>query len=228
MLAIKSLGVFTILTLGGLAACGSDGPPATATPGSKFCLLAADARAAGQAMDTSASPEDLKKQIAEASRTADLAMAQSPKDFQDIAKRTDASQDAFVALLEENDYDLVALISSDAGAKLLKDPEFTGVQQDREDYLADKCDLAPTESTEGAGLNLGDGDEGIRNLFKLLQVAPGSTVTDEQIDCAVDNLSGNLSGEEINSIATQTGVTDDTNIKLGLAVEACGIDLSGS
>jgi hypothetical protein len=227
MLALKYFGVVTILSLG-FTSCGSDGPPATATPGSKFCALALDATKAGQALDVSVSPDELKKQVAEGQRIAKLAAAKAPKDFQDIAKRSNESQDAFVKILEANDYDVVASMTSAEGQKLLKDPDYSGVQDERKTYLKDKCNIQPPDTTEAPALNLGSGDEGIRNLFKLLQVAPGFSITDAQVDCAVDNLSGNLSAEEIQAIASQTDVTDDTNIKLGLAVQACEIVLPGS
>lgn len=220
----------SLFTIGSLAlvSCGSDGPPATASPGSKFCTLALAARQAGQAMDISASPDDLKKQIEEGVRTSTLAAAQAPKDFQDIAKRTLATQGAFVKLLEENNYDMVTAMTSDEGKKLINDPEFSKVDDDRKAYLQDKCDIAPSDSTNAPALSLGSGDEGIRKLFKLLQIAPGFNITDDQVECAVENLSGNLSEEEIKAIATQEGITDDINLKLGLAVQKCEIGLPGT
>ena len=219
-----------LLTVGSLAlvSCGSDGPPATATPGSKFCTLALEARTAGQAMDISASPDALKKQVEEGVRASKLAVAQSPKDFQDIAKRTLAAQDAFVKLLEDNGYDMVNAMTSDEGKKLINDPQFSKVDDDRKAYLQDKCDIAPADTTNAPALSLGSGDEGIRKLFQLLQLAPGFNITDDQVECAVENLSGNLSEEEIQAIATQQGVTDDINVKLGTVVQTCEIGLPGS
>ncbi|MEO6124661.1 MAG: hypothetical protein ABIR32_13230 [Ilumatobacteraceae bacterium] len=215
----------------GLAACGSDAPKQadTAEPGSTFCALSQTARDVGAKVDiTSGNSDELKGQIADALEASKKAAAVAPKDFEDLAGESIDAQERFIEILEVNDYDVVAASATDEGKKFFQDPRFTKVQDERDAYLSDHCGIKPSEDNAGSDISLATGDEGIRQLFTLLQLNPDAGVTDEEVDCAVDALSGNISDEDIAAIANQGEVTAAGTAVFNDVVSTCGISLSGS
>jgi hypothetical protein len=215
----------------GAVACGSDAPSqaATAEPGSTFCDLSQEARDIGSAIDpTTASPSELEDQVNEAADAAKKAAAAAPKDFEELADAAVEAQEAFIGILEDNDYDYVSAITSADAKELFGDPDYTQSEQDRDDYLLEKCEIEPEESNFQGDLELGSGDEGIRQIFQLLQFNDAFTITDDQIDCAVKELSGKISDEDLQAIANQTEVSEEGKQNFGLAVIACGIEIPQS
>lgn len=215
----------------GLAGCGSDAPKQadTAEPGSEFCALSQTARDIGAKVDISSRDAgELKDQISAALEASEAAAAAAPKDFEDLAKESVATQEQFIEILVDNDYDVVAATATNEGKALFQNPRYTEIQDERDEYLQDKCEIAPTDNTTGSDISLAAGDEGIRQLFALLQINPDARVTDEQIDCAVDVLSGAISDDDIAAIANQGDVSDEGAAVFTDAVATCGLTVTGS
>ena len=226
-----SLSAALVLSSFGAAACGSDAPKqaATAEPGSEFCDLAQTSRDIGSSIDpTVATPEELEDDVAEALEASKAAAAAAPKDFEELAERSVESQETFIDILEEYDYEYLTAITSPEGKELFEDPQYQQLQDDRDEYLLEKCEIEKAESSSEGDLTLASGDDGIRQVFQLLQFNDAFTITDEQIDCAVAELSGKISDEDLQAIANQTEVSQEGQQNLGLAVIACGIEVPGS
>jgi len=224
-------GVYVLLVVVSLevAGCGSDGQPATAQPASEFCKLAQEARDIGDKVDpSSGDPALSEQQVAAALTASKAAAAKAPKDFAEIGERSVKSQEALVVILEEYDYEWVAAITSDEGQKLFEDPQYEGVQAERDTYLLAKCEIQPTDNTYGGGLTFSPGDAGIRELFALLQLTASFELTDEQVGCAVDALSGTISDEDVQAIANQQTVSEEGTAAFLPAVSSCGIEFPDS
>ncbi len=225
---IGGLSGFVALVALGTATCGSDGPPATAEPGSKFCELAQQARDVGDAIDTSAGdPDLLQEQVGAALEASKKAAAAAPKDFEVRANESVQAQEAFIDILAKYDYVFVSAITSDEGQELFEDPQYIALQDERKAYLLDKCEIVSTDDTSGE-IPLSAGDDGIRQLFELLQLNESFNLTDDQIDCAVETLSGNISDEDIQAIANSEAVSDQATALFGQTIVDCGIELPSS
>ena len=221
-------GLLAIATLG-ITACGSDGPPATAEPGSTFCDLSQESRDLGAEIDpTGDSPEDLEEKVNEAYEASKKAAAAAPKDFEELAEESIESQERFIELLEDHDWVFLTALSSDEGQEFFNAPRYEELQDERSEYLLEHCEIEEVENTSGGDITFSDGDEGIRQVFQLLQLNDSFSVTDEQVDCAVEELSGKITAEDLAAIANQTEVSEDGKLAFGLAVIACGIEIPGS
>src|SRR4051812_4651801 len=182
---------------------------ATATPGDAFCGLEDVARQAGLAISTSQSdPTTLQAQVQAALEASKAAAAIAPADFTDIATKTIAQQEGVVALLKQYDYSFAKALASKEGSAFFSDPSLSEVKAQRDAYLQEHCNLAPTANTSGGGgITLSPGDEGIRELFQLLRLGGQVEISDQQIDCAVSSLSGVLSEADLQAIGAGTTVS---------------------
>ncbi len=224
--AARLLTLTVLVSATTLAACGSDAPSqaATAEPGDAFCVLAEKARDLGDAIDTSGTdPAETKDQVEAALAASKAAAKKAPKDFEELAAKTVDQQEKTVELLEKYDYSFIDAFTSDEGAALFTDEGFKQNQDDRDAYLDDKCEIAPTENSGGP--TFASGDEGIRQLFKLFALGTGTEVTDDQLDCLVGELSGVLTDDDMAAISNGTG-TPEANTAIGQAAVTCGLDLS--
>ena len=215
----------------GAVACGSDTPSqaATAEVGSEFCDLAQEARDTGGRIDpTTASPDELQEQVEDAAESAKKAADAAPKDFEELADASVEAQEAFIEILEANDYDYVSAITSSEAKELFEDPSFQEREAERDAYLLEKCEIEKSASSSDGDLTLSSGDEGIRQVFQLLQFNDEFSITEEQIDCAVAELSGKISDADLQAIANQTEVSEEGKQNFGLAVLACGIEIPQS
>ena len=216
----------------GIVACGSDEPKQaeTAEPGSEFCELSQVARDAGADIDvTSTDADELEQQIGDALESSKKAAEAAPADFEDLAEESIEFQERFIEILEDADYDVVAATATDAGKELFQDPRYTEIQEERDEYLQDKCDIAPSEGGENdSDITLAAGEEGIRQLFSLLQLSPDAEVTDEQVECAVEGLAGNISDEDLAGIANQGTISVEGRALFNEVAASCGITLAGS
>jgi len=224
---VRVSGLCAIFALGA-AACGSDKPSATAEPGSKFCKLAQEARDIGDDVDTAEpDPDVFRQQVGAALKASKKAAAAAPKDFKDLAKESVGFQEDFIKILEEYDYVVLDALTSDEGQELFEQPRYAEVQDERNAYLLDNCEIERTDNTDG-DIPLSPGEDGIRQLFELLQLNESFNITDDQIDCAVDALAGNISDEDLNAIADNQPVSDEGTQKFELAVSTCEIEIPGS
>ena len=200
---------------------------ASATPGDAFCALAETARTAGSAVDTSeGDPATLKAEVDVALAASKAAVAAAPSDFVEIGKATVVQQEAVVALLETYGYSFTKAVTSDEGKAFFSDPNYAKVKSDRDTYLQAHCDLQPTtNSSSGAGVTLSPGDDGIRELFQLLQIGGEVQISDDQIECLVGELSGKITAGDLQSIGSGQAVTDAGTSLFVAAIGTCGVVL---
>lgn len=232
-------GLQTLLLLIAATACGSSSDDnaaggsdiaATATPGDEFCSLVDVARTVGHAVAPSETdPVRLKANVVAATEASRAAVAAAPADYREIAAATIAQQEALVALLEKYDYSFVEVLASDDGNAFFADPGLAEVKAERDAYLQEHCNLAPSDnSSAGGAITLSPGDEGIRQLFQLLRLGGEVEISDDQIDCAVGSLSGAISDTDLQAIGAGTTVSDAGTQAFVLAIANCGITLPES
>lgn len=225
-----SLACLTAVIAIGFAACSSDADQiSSATAGDEFCMLAAKARTIGAAVDTAAAdPAALQAQVDAAFDASKAVAAKAPKDFEVLAKKNIEQQRAVVALLQQYDYNWTKALTSAEGKKLFGDADYAQNKTDRDAYLQQHCDIAPTENTSGgAGVTLSSGDQGIREFFQLLQIGGQLEITDQQVNCAVAALSGKISDADMQAIGSGAAVSDDGTKALVESLSGCNIVLGG-
>ncbi|MCU1390312.1 MAG: hypothetical protein JWL72_3650 [Ilumatobacteraceae bacterium] len=229
--------------MAGVVGCSSSSPASTGaasttapsgssiTPGSSvvatagpFCTAWDEARRAGAAIDTAGiDPTVVKAEVAAALAATKAAAALAPADFADLAAKSVAQEEAVVALLEKYDYSFAAL-TSEEGKALVDSADYIKVTDDRNAYLQKNCGLAPNQTTAGqAGVVLSPGDDGIRQLFQLLQIGGQLDISDDQIDCLVDALSGKISDADLQAIGANGSVSDSGTAAFVEALSTCGV-----
>ena len=210
-----------------VASTGASARPATAKPGDPFCGLEDVARQSGLAISTSETDAaKLQAQVVAALDASKAAAAVAPTDFADIATKTVAEQEGVVALLKQFDYSFVNALASDEGNAFFSDPELGQVKAQRDAYLQEHCNLAPSQApSAGAGITLSPGADGIRQLFQLLRLGGKVEISDQQIDCAVSSLSGALSEADLQAIGAGTTVSDAGRQAFINAISTCGITI---
>ncbi|MCU1400435.1 MAG: hypothetical protein JWN62_3544 [Acidimicrobiales bacterium] len=232
-------GVFAA-SIVGLLGCSSSSPSATtaapstssSTAGSSvvatagpFCTAWAEARRAGAAVDTAEADQTvLKAEVAAALAATKAATALAPADFADLAAKSVAQEEGVVALLEKYDYSFANAFASEDGNAFFSSADYTTVTDQRDAYLATNCGLSANQPTTGQpGVVLSPGDEGIRQLFQLLQIGGQLNITDDQIDCLVDALSGKISDADLQAIGENGSVTDAGTAAFVEALSTCGV-----
>jgi hypothetical protein len=231
------LGVLAVgvgLIVGTIACSSSSGSGAAAeTTGlataGQFCQLSATARDAGLAIDISATdPATVEPQVQAVIDASKAVAAAAPADYADIASKTVAEQEQLLALWAKYDYDFAKMQASNEGKAFFADPDFAALQTGRDTYLQKNCDVAPAQNTSAdAGVILSPGDEGIRQMFQILQIGGQLAVTDEQIDCLVDALSGQISDADLNAVGSGGSVSDAGTAALVAAISTCGVVPAG-
>lgn len=199
----------------------------SAGPNDEFCRLEDVARQAGLAISTTQSdPTVLQAQVVAALDASKAAAAVAPADFADIAAKTTAEQEGVVALLKQYGYNFTEALASDDGSAFFSDPALAQVKKERDAYLQQHCNLAPTAGTSGnGGITLSSGDAGIRQLFQLLRLGGQVQISDQQVDCAVQSLSGVLSEADLQAIGAGTTVSDAGRQAFVNAISTCGITI---
>jgi len=207
------------------AAAATTGP---ATAG-QFCQLSAAAREVGAAIDVSATDKaTVEAQVGAVIDATKAVAAAAPADYAAVATKTVAEQEQLLALWARYDYDFAKMQASEEGKAFFADPDFAALQNERDTYLQKHCDLAPAQDTSAnAGVILSPGDEGIRQMFQILQIGGQLAVTDEQVDCLVDALSGQISDADLNAIGSAGSVTDAGTAALIAAINTCGVVPAG-
>lgn len=204
------------------------GQAATAVAGDEFCRLSEAARAAGNAVNTSETdPAVLQPEVEAALAASKAAVAAAPADFAEIGKNSVAQQEAVIALLKQYDYSFTAAVTSATGKAFFGDPAYAQVKAARDAYLEQHCGLLPSDSgTSGGGISLSPGDEGIRQLFQLLQIGGQVQITDDQIECLVGDLSGTITDADLQAIGSGQPVTDAGTALFIAAIGTCGVVLA--
>ena len=201
---------------------------ATAVAGDEFCRLSTAARVAGNAVNTSETdPAVLKPEVEAALAASKAATAAAPADFAEIGKNSVAQQEAVIALLEQYDYSFTAAVTSAEGKAFFSDPDYAAVKKARDAYLEQHCDLQPSDSgSSNGGISLSPGDEGIRQLFQLLQIGGQVQITDDQIECLVGELSGKITDADLRAIGSGQPVSGSSSALFVAAIGTCGVVLA--
>ena len=197
-------------------------PVATAGP---FCTAWDQARQAGAAINTAETDQTVvKAEVAAALAATKAAAALAPADFMDIAAKSVAQEEAVVALLEKYNYSFATALASEDGNAFFSSAEYAKTKDARDAYLQKNCGLTPNQPATGqAGVILSPGDQGIRQLFQLLQIGGQLSITDEQIDCLVDALSGKISDADLQAIGANGSVSDAGTAAFVAALSTCGV-----
>lgn len=204
------------------------GQAATAVAGDEFCMLSEAARMAGNAVNTSETePAVLQPEVEAALAASKAAAAAAPADFAEIGQNSVAQQEAVIALLKQYDYSFTAAVTSAEGKAFFGDPDYAAVKTARDAYLEQHCDLQPSESgASSGGISLSPGDEGIRQLFQLLQIGGEVQITDDQIECLVGDLSGKITDADLRAIGSGQPVSGSGSALFVAAIGTCGVVLT--
>jgi hypothetical protein len=228
-----------------VTACGSGGggQAATAHAGDSFCKLAQVAKDDNDALSNldPSDPAKIKVQLSGAIDSLSSLSAKAPKDIEATTKTLLAAEEKLESLLKANDFDLVKMGASDEGKKLIDDESISKAGDDLDKYLSDKCGIATDDSTvdttpgdttpvdttpadgtsPGLSIDLGTGDDAINKFLDFYELGTGSTLTDEQRACIVSNLSGKISGDDLNKAISTGQPSDAVSLALGQAFITC-------
>lgn len=239
---MKRLAVLLVVA-GSITACGGGGgsQAATAKSGDSFCKLAQVAKDDNDALGSldPADPAKVKVQLSGAIDSLGRLAAKAPKDIEATTKTLLAAEEKLESLLKVNNFDFTKLAASDEGKKLVADGSINRASKDLDKYLSDKCGIATTDSTvdttpvadtvavngtEPAGsIDLGTGTDAINKFLDFYELGTGSKLSDADRACIVSNLSGKISGADLNQ-AISTGKPSDTvTLALGQAFISCNV-----
>jgi hypothetical protein len=235
-----------------VTACGSSSgeQAATAQAGDSFCKLAQVAKDDNDALSNldPTDPAKVKVQLSGAIDSLNALSAKAPKDIEATTKALLAAEEKLETLLKANDFDFVKLAASDEGKKLLDDDSISKAGDDLDKYLTDKCGIATDDSTvdttpgdttpgdttpadttavddtsPGISIDLGTGDDAINKFLDFYELGTGSTLSDEERACIVSNLSGKISGDDLNEAISTGQPSDAVSLALGQAFITCKV-----
>ncbi len=239
--ALLSVVAISVTACGG----GGDGQAATAQAGDTFCKLAQVAKDDNDALSNldSTDPAKVKVELSGAIDSLTAASAKAPKDIEATTKALLAAEEKLESLLKANDFDVVKMATSDEGKKLIADDSITKAGDDLDTYLSDKCGIAtddstvdtaagdttPSDTTPGDGtspgfsIDLGTGDDAINKFLDFYEIGTGETLSDEDRACIVSNLSGKISGDDLNEAISTGQPSDAVSLALGQAFITCNV-----
>jgi hypothetical protein len=240
-LALLSVAAISVTACGG----GGGGQAATAQAGDSFCKLAQVAKDDNDALSNldPTDPAKVKVQLSGAIDSLSTLSDKAPKDIQPTTKTLLAAEEKLESLLKANDFDFAKLEASDEGKKLIDDASITKAGDDLDKYLSDKCGIATDDSTvdttpgdttpgattpadgtsPGLSIDLGTGDDAINKFLDFYELGTGSTLSDEQRNCIVSNLSGKISGDDLNEAISTGKPSDAVSLALGQAFITCNV-----
>ena len=170
--------------------------------------------------------------------------AKAPKDIEATTKALLAAEEKLESLLKANDFDFVKMAASDEGKKLIDDASITKAGDDLDKYLSDKCGIAhgrfhgrhnarryddpaplrplmaPLRDSRSISAT---GDDAINKFLDFYELGTGSKLTDEQRNCIVSNLSGKISGDDLNEAISTGKPSDAVSLALGQAFITCNV-----
>ena len=230
-----------------VAACGDDGggQAASAQAGDSFCKLAQVAKDDNDALSDldPTDPAKIKVQLSGAIDSLTTLSAKAPKDIEATTKALLAAEENLESLLKANDFDFTKFAASDEGKQLIDDDSISKAGEDLDKYLSDKCGIATDDSTvdttpgdtntgdttpvdgtsPGISIDLGTGDDAINKFLDFYELGTGSTLSDEDRDCIVSNLSGKISGDDLNEAISTGSPSDAVSLALGQAFITCNV-----
>ena len=217
--ALLSVVAISVTACGG----GSAGQAATAQAGDSFCKLAEVAKADNDDLSNldPTDPAKVKVQLSGAIDSLSTLSDKAPKDIQPTTKTLLAAEEQLETLLKANDFDFAKLATSDEGKKLIDDDSINKANDDLDTYLLDKCGL--TTDTTPASIDLGSGDDAINKFLDFYELGTGATLSDDDRNCIVSNLSGKISGDDLNAAISSGQPSDAVSLVLGQAFITCNV-----
>ena len=218
-LALLSVVAISVTACGG----GGAGQAATAQAGDSFCKLAQVAKADNDDLSNldPTDPAKVKVQLSGAIDSLSTLSDKAPKDIQPTTKTLLAAEEQLETLLKANDFDFAKLATSDEGKKLIDDDLINKAGDDLDTYLLDKCGL--TTDTTPASIDLGSGDDAINKFLDFYELGTGATLSDDDRNCIVSNLSGKISGDDLNAAISSGQPSDAVSLVLGQAFITCNV-----
>jgi hypothetical protein len=231
--ALLSVVAISVTACGG----GGGGQAATAQSGDSFCKLAQVAKDDNDELSSldPTDPAKVKVQLSGAIDSLTALSAKAPKDIETTTKTLLAAEVTLESLLKANDFDFAKLATSDEGKKLSDDKTINQAGDDLDAYLSDKCGIAtddttPTgdstpadESSPDLSIDLGTGEDAINKFLDFYEIGTGATLSDEDRNCIVSNLSGKISGDDLNEAISTGQPSDDVSLVLGQAFITCNV-----
>jgi hypothetical protein len=240
---MRRIGLLSIVALS-FTACGDNtSVAATATKGDAFCKLAQTAHDDNQALNKMSDADladkaKIKLRLTAAIDSLTAMVAKAPKDVAVTAKKQLDVELSVEKLFKDNDYDLIKVTSSDAGKKVLDASQSSTADEELKAYLNDKCGIAPPDTTPadttpadtapvdtatGDTINLGEGDAAINKFLDLYEIGVSVTLTPDQRSCIVSNLSGKVTGADLNQAINSGSASDALQQAVGLAFVNCNV-----
>jgi hypothetical protein len=240
---MKRIAVAFLVALS-IAACGDNTSiPATAAKGDTFCKLAQTAHDDNKALSDMSGSDladkaKVKLRLTAAIDSLTAMVAKAPKDVAVTAKKQLDVELSVEKLFKDNDYDLIKVTSSDAGKKVLDASESSTADEELKAYLNDKCGIAPPDTTPadttpldttpggtatGDTINLGEGDDAINKFLDLYEIDQNVPLTTEQRSCIVSNLSGKITGADLNEAVNSGNPSDALQQAVSLAFLSCKV-----
>jgi hypothetical protein len=248
MLTMKRLALLSVVAISVTACGGGGGQAATAQAGDSFCKLAQGAKDDNDSLNNldPTDPAKVKVQLSGAIDSLGTLSDTAPKDIQATTKTLLAAEEKLESLLKANDFDFTKLATSDEGKKLLNDDSLTKAGDDLDKYLSDKCGIATDDSavdttpsdtaagdttpvdgtSPGISIDLGTGDDAINKFLDFYELGTGVTLSDEDRNCIVSNLSGKISGDDLNEAISTGQPSDAVSLALGSAFITCKVDVT--
>ena len=234
--ALLSVVAISVTACGG----GGGGQAATAQAGDSFCKLAQGAKDDNDALSNldPTDPSKVKVQLSGAIDSLSTLSDKAPKDIQATTKTLLAAEEKLESLLKANDFDFTKFAASDEGKKLIADDSITKAGDDLDKYLSDKCGIATDDSTvdttpgdttaddgtsPAISIDLGTGDDAINKFLDFYELGTGVTLSDEDRNCIVSNLSGKISGDDLNEAISTGQPSDAVSLVLGQAFITCKV-----
>jgi hypothetical protein len=245
---MKRIALASIVALS-FTACGDNtSVPATAAKGDAFCTLAQTAHDDNKALNDMSNSDladkaKIKLRLTAAIDSLTAMVAKAPKDVVVSAKKQLEVELAVEKLFKDNDYDLIKVTSSDAGKKVLAESQSSTADEELKSYLNDKCGIAPPATTPadttpldttpldttpvdtatGDTINLGEGDAAINKFLDLYEISVNVTLTADQRSCIVSDLSGKVTGADLNEAINSGNGSQAVEQALRLAFTNCNV-----
>jgi hypothetical protein len=198
---------------------------------SEFCTTAAEAEALGDEVDAAfaAGPEELEAAVTAAVQGSEATLELAPDEIADAMASNVEFQQLLAAILADYDWDANAALTTPEGEELLAERETIERDLARvRTYLEENCgiedDSDEPDDTTSVSVTLPAGDEGLRRFIQLYAIGASVDVTQEQEDCFVEELSGEVEAEQL-QLALSGEAPQAVNMAVGVAVLSCGIEV---
>lgn len=240
---MKRLALLSVVVIA-VAACGAaGGQAATARSGDGFCRLAQVAKDDNDALSNldPTDPAKIKVQLSGAIDSLGSLTAKAPKDIEATAKTLLTAEEKLESLLKANNFDFAKMAASDEGKALVADGSISKAGDDLDKYLSDKCGIATSNSTVDTtsvgdtvavdstspatanSIDLGTGDDAINKFLDFYELGTGSKLSKAERSCIVSNISGKISGDDLNKAISTGKPSDAVSLVLGQAFITCNV-----